>query len=95
MTVRETLDFSGRCQGVGTRYGPCSLAPQIIHQHCARPYNLKLQTLSYLELHLMIMLLADMLMELSRREKTAGIKPDPDVDAFMKVLHDDDNNTDT
>lgn len=21
MTVRETLDFSGRCQGVGTRYG--------------------------------------------------------------------------
>jgi ABC-type multidrug transport system ATPase subunit len=32
MTVRETLDFSARCQGVGTRYGrppnpnnPCSL----------------------------------------------------------------------
>ncbi|KAG9159513.1 hypothetical protein Leryth_022076, partial [Lithospermum erythrorhizon] len=21
MTVRETLEFSGRCQGVGTRYG--------------------------------------------------------------------------
>lgn len=21
MTVRETLDFSARCQGVGTRYG--------------------------------------------------------------------------
>eukprot|EP00250_Pteridium_aquilinum_P022353 c25359_g2_i2 orf=102-4673(+) len=47
MTVRETLDFSGRCQGVGTRY--------------------------------------DMLMELSRREKMAGIEPDPDIDAFMKA----------
>ena len=47
MTVRETLDFSGRCLGVGTRY--------------------------------------DMLVELSRREKDAGIKPDPEIDAFMKA----------
>eukprot|EP00262_Sarcandra_glabra_P012496 TRINITY_DN323_c0_g1_i1.p1 TRINITY_DN323_c0_g1~~TRINITY_DN323_c0_g1_i1.p1 ORF type:complete len:1461 (-),score=277.38 TRINITY_DN323_c0_g1_i1:266-4648(-) len=47
MTVRETLDFSGRCLGVGTRY--------------------------------------DMLSELSRREKDAGIKPDPEIDAFMKA----------
>lgn len=47
MTVRETLDFSGRCLGVGTRY--------------------------------------QMLMELSRREKEAGIKPDPEIDAFMKA----------
>ncbi|KAJ7553408.1 hypothetical protein O6H91_06G097000 [Diphasiastrum complanatum] len=47
LTVRETLDFSGRCQGVGTRY--------------------------------------EMLMELSRREKAAGIKPDPDTDVFMKA----------
>ncbi|XP_050243453.1 ABC transporter G family member 34-like [Quercus robur] len=46
MTVRETLDFSGRCLGVGTRY--------------------------------------QMLVELSRREKEAGIKPDPEIDAFMK-----------
>ncbi|KAF3960177.1 hypothetical protein CMV_015084 [Castanea mollissima] len=46
MTVRETLDFSGRCLGVGTRY--------------------------------------EMLVELSRREKEAGIKPDPEIDAFMK-----------
>ncbi|GLJ30773.1 hypothetical protein SUGI_0610320 [Cryptomeria japonica] len=46
MTVRETLDFSGQCQGVGSRY--------------------------------------DLLQELSRREKQAGIKPDPDVDVFMK-----------
>ncbi|XP_073317568.1 ABC transporter G family member 39-like [Primulina huaijiensis] len=47
MTVRETLDFSGRCMGVGTRY--------------------------------------EMLAELSRREKEAGIKPDPEIDAFMKA----------
>ncbi|KAJ6793163.1 putative ABC transporter G family member 31 [Iris pallida] len=48
MTVRETLEFSGRCQGVGLKY--------------------------------------DMLSELSRREKDAGIKPDEDLDIFMKAL---------
>ncbi|KAJ0865543.1 putative ABC transporter, AAA+ ATPase domain, ABC-2 type transporter, ABC-transporter [Helianthus annuus] len=47
MTVRETLAFSARCQGVGTRY--------------------------------------EMLTELSRREKDANIKPDPDIDVFMKA----------
>ncbi|XP_076892789.1 pleiotropic drug resistance protein 1-like [Bidens hawaiensis] len=47
MTVRETLAFSARCQGVGSRY--------------------------------------DMLAELSRRERDANIKPDPDVDVFMKA----------
>ncbi|KAL8505052.1 hypothetical protein ACS0TY_016310 [Phlomoides rotata] len=48
MTVREVLDFSGRCLGVGTRY--------------------------------------DMLVELSRREKLSGIKPDPEIDAYMKAI---------
>ncbi|KZV28328.1 Pleiotropic drug resistance 12 [Dorcoceras hygrometricum] len=47
MTVRETLSFSARCQGVGDRY--------------------------------------EMLAELSRREKAANIKPDPDIDIFMKA----------
>ncbi|EEF48302.1 ATP-binding cassette transporter, putative [Ricinus communis] len=47
MTVRETLAFSSRCQGVGTRY--------------------------------------EMLEELSRREKAANIKPDHDIDIFMKA----------
>ncbi|CAN4095697.1 unnamed protein product [Withania somnifera] len=47
MTVRETLEFSARCQGVGSRY--------------------------------------EMLAELSRREKAANIKPDPDVDIYMKA----------
>ncbi|RZC89025.1 hypothetical protein C5167_030719 [Papaver somniferum] len=46
MTVRETLNFSARCQGAGTGY--------------------------------------DMLAELSRREKVANIKPDPDIDVYMK-----------
>ncbi|XP_066306469.1 ABC transporter G family member 36-like [Miscanthus floridulus] len=47
MTVRETLAFSARCQGVGSRF--------------------------------------DMLTELSRREKAANIKPDADIDAYMKA----------
>ncbi|XP_061340257.1 ABC transporter G family member 39-like isoform X2 [Gastrolobium bilobum] len=48
MTVREILDFSGRCLGVGTRY--------------------------------------EMLVELSRRERDAGINPDPEIDAFVKAI---------
>ncbi|XP_047327019.1 pleiotropic drug resistance protein 1-like [Impatiens glandulifera] len=47
MTVRETLAFSARCQGIGQRY--------------------------------------EMLTELSRREKEENIKPDPDIDIYMKV----------
>uniref|UniRef100_A0A7N0V1X9 ABC transporter domain-containing protein n=1 Tax=Kalanchoe fedtschenkoi TaxID=63787 RepID=A0A7N0V1X9_KALFE len=47
MTVRETLAFSARCQGIGARY--------------------------------------DMLTELARREKEANIKPDPDIDIYMKA----------
>ncbi|XP_016551122.2 pleiotropic drug resistance protein 1 [Capsicum annuum] len=48
MTVRETLEFSAKCLGVGSRY--------------------------------------DMLVELSRREKAAKIKPDSDIDIFMKGI---------
>ncbi|XP_074577986.1 ABC transporter G family member 31 [Curcuma longa] len=48
LTVRETLEFAGHCQGVGIKY--------------------------------------DMLMELLRREKNAGIKPDVDLDLFMKAI---------
>ncbi|XP_022777195.1 ABC transporter G family member 36-like isoform X2 [Durio zibethinus] len=47
MTVKETLDFSARCQGVGSRY--------------------------------------DLLSELARREKYAGIFPEAEVDLFMKA----------
>ncbi|PON69593.1 ABC transporter-like [Parasponia andersonii] len=48
ITVRETLDFSARCQGVGSR--------------------------------------AEIMMEVSRREKEAGIVPDPDIDTYMKAI---------
>ncbi|KAL5700652.1 drug-responsive transcription factor pdr3 [Ranunculus cassubicifolius] len=48
MTVRETLDFSACCQGVGSRL--------------------------------------DLMTEVIRREKQAGIFPDPDVDTYMKAI---------
>ncbi|OVA16669.1 ABC transporter-like [Macleaya cordata] len=48
MTVRETLDFSACCQGVGSR--------------------------------------ADIMLEVCRREKQAGIVPDPDLDTYMKAI---------
>ncbi|GAB2273767.1 transcription factor [Dionaea muscipula] len=48
MTVKETLDFAARCQGVGPRY--------------------------------------ELLCELARREKDAGVYPDPEVDLFMKAI---------
>ncbi|CAN4108971.1 unnamed protein product [Withania somnifera] len=48
MTVRETIDYSSRFQGVGSR--------------------------------------ADTMINLSRREKEAGIIPDPDIDTYMKAI---------
>ncbi|PKA55822.1 Pleiotropic drug resistance protein 3 [Apostasia shenzhenica] len=47
MTVRETLDFAARCQGIGCR--------------------------------------ADIMMEVARHEKRAGVIPNPDIDTYMKV----------
>ncbi|KAK3001843.1 hypothetical protein RJ639_020587 [Escallonia herrerae] len=48
MTVRETLDFSARCQGIGCR--------------------------------------AEIMTEVSKREKEARIVPDPDLDTYMKAI---------
>ncbi|XP_062144822.1 pleiotropic drug resistance protein 3-like isoform X2 [Alnus glutinosa] len=48
MTVREILDFSARCQGVGSR--------------------------------------AEVMMEIGKREKEAGIVPDSDIDTYMKAI---------
>ncbi|EPS60219.1 hypothetical protein M569_14585, partial [Genlisea aurea] len=48
MTVRETLEFSARCQGVGPRY--------------------------------------EMLVDLLRREKAAKVRPDTDLDIFLKAI---------
>ncbi|KAF7025963.1 hypothetical protein CFC21_038106 [Triticum aestivum] len=47
LTVRETVNFSAKCQGSGHRF--------------------------------------DLLMELSRREKEANIKPDPEIDVYLKA----------
>ncbi|KAL7162698.1 hypothetical protein ACSBR2_043060 [Camellia fascicularis] len=49
LTVRETLDFSARCQCIGSR--------------------------------------ADIMIEVSKREKQAGIVLDPDIDTYMKVKY--------
>ncbi|KAK1568227.1 hypothetical protein Q3G72_021942 [Acer saccharum] len=48
MTVRETLDFSAHCQGLGSR--------------------------------------GEIMKEVSRREKQAGIIPEADLDTYMKIL---------
>lgn len=78
MTVRETLAFSARCQGVGPRYGQwknstiLSINGRIIRRNPG--LNPPVSGC-----------FADMLAELSRREKEANIKPDPDVDIYMKV----------
>ncbi|KAL8527729.1 hypothetical protein ACS0TY_005540 [Phlomoides rotata] len=55
MTVRETLDFSACCQGIGSR--------------------------------------AEIMMEVSRREKEANIVPDPDIDIYMKAISVEGQNT--
>ncbi|KAM0925307.1 hypothetical protein ACQ4PT_004280 [Festuca glaucescens] len=47
LTVRETINFSAKCQGIGHRF--------------------------------------DLLMELSRREKEENIKPDPEIDIYLKA----------
>ncbi|KAF7127488.1 hypothetical protein RHSIM_Rhsim11G0074700 [Rhododendron simsii] len=48
MTVRETLDFSACCQGVGSR--------------------------------------AEIMVEVSKREKQAGVVPNQDIDTYMKAI---------
>uniref|UniRef100_A0A0E0BY04 ABC transporter domain-containing protein n=1 Tax=Oryza meridionalis TaxID=40149 RepID=A0A0E0BY04_9ORYZ len=75
MTVRETLEFAGRCQGVGIKYG------RSLHHNVLGvvPYLLG-------SLRFDINQYVDMLVELLRREKNEGIKPDEDLDVFMKAL---------
>lgn len=81
MTVRETLDFSARCQGVGHRYGSISFS-LIFHflSRITSAYPPHKNTF-----FLQKKISADVLTELARREKDQSIKPDPDIDFFMKV----------
>ena len=71
MTVRETIDFSARCQGVASRTGTCLHRTTLFIKHSLNG--------SYLSAE------KDIMMEVSKREKDGGIIPDPEVDAYMKV----------
>ena len=76
MTVRETLDFSARCQGIGDRAGRlCSASYG--HNHA-----LILLSWSY-----RTFFVEDIMKELCRREKQAGIIPESDIDTYMKVTY--------
>lgn len=77
LTVRETLAFSARCQGVGARYGWLDSMDVVILGFGSKNYV----WICCYEFENF----ADMLTELSRREKEANIKPDPDLDVYMKV----------
>lgn len=77
MTVRETLDFSARFQGVGSRYG-ITLNSNALLTFLELLFQYKQITHGFSSM-------IDVLTELSRREKEEGIKPDPDIDIFMKV----------
>lgn len=79
MTVRETIDFSARCQGVGSRAGRF-----LVHQslfYLSHPYEdgCALQFFIWLAM-------PDIMIEVSRREKELGVMPDPDIDTYMKVV---------
>ncbi|KAK8520248.1 hypothetical protein V6N12_004205 [Hibiscus sabdariffa] len=77
MTVRETLDFSAHCQGVGSRavhkFKPtsrtCGYPKRTIPDSCPtmQPSALK------------------MMMEVRQREAEAGIVPDPVIDTYMQA----------
>ena len=78
MTVRETLDFSARCQGVGSRAGKFFFKLQ---------HNYELGLENWLCIDDMVSALKEIMMEVSKREKEAGIVPDPEIDTYMKVLY--------
>ena len=80
MTVRETLDFSARCQGVGGLSGQFQC-----HEVLLIVLGWK-NSSGWEWICFKFGYFADMLAELSRREKAANIKPDPDIDIYMKVL---------
>ena len=84
MTVREILDFSARCQGVGSQAGNFSLEILLkddsvmdslsIHNNDDDNNN---TTCFWPNEEVMV--------EVSEREKEAGVVPDPDIDTYMKV----------
>lgn len=73
MTVRETMEFSRCCQGVGFKYG------KLPHLHVSCFSNL------YFDMNFSRTNSTDMISELLRREEKSGIKPDEDLDILIKV----------
>ncbi|KAL5976775.1 transcription factor [Asimina triloba] len=101
MTVKETLDFSARCQGVGSRYGVLiahagasnlehsSVLNEFYHHIVSDPDHYRQQNPAATFPRLTeFLLIAELLAELVRREKAAGIHPEADVDLFMKLMGD-------
>jgi hypothetical protein len=105
MTVHETLDFSARCQGIGTRYGQLELPCELPHwelfiiklaHNLGQNFLCKISQCTIFSnsfgFHIGIDINifhgskgTDMLVELAKREREAGILPEKDVDVFMKV----------
>lgn len=58
------------------------VSPQHCNLYTVQKFHMQNQVLTKIILHS-----ADLLAEVSRREKEANIKPDPDIDVYMKVRH--------
>ena len=89
MTVRETIDFSARFQGVGNRAGYyTTILTSFVHliNWPAQCLQIKLIGNHSFSVHTALSL-SKIMKEVIRREKVAGITPDPNVDTYMKVKH--------
>ncbi|GKA02057.1 pleiotropic drug resistance protein 1-like protein [Tanacetum coccineum] len=76
MTVRETLAFSARCQGVGSRY---------VAKHSVDSMVTRKTVADELLINDFLHDFLKMLAVLSEGKKMANIKPDPDIDIYMKA----------
>jgi hypothetical protein len=89
MTVRETLAFSARCQGWLPLWYDSEQLVTSAHAYSFVPLAYYVGFDGFADMLIKFcffpFMLLDMLTELSRREKAANIKPDADIDAFMKA----------
>ncbi|KAG1326104.1 Pleiotropic drug resistance protein 3 [Cocos nucifera] len=79
MTVREILDFSARFQGVGSRAGKILMCLLIASSH----YH---PNKSKQVIKLNVFISKEIMKEVIKREKQAGIIPEPDIDTYMKAI---------
>ncbi|KAK8591240.1 hypothetical protein V6N13_031290 [Hibiscus sabdariffa] len=101
MTVRETLDFSAHCQGVGSRAGIYLFPSASCHE--SRPDPAGCAASSQIQAHFEDLWVpkednsrfvshnaaqcteSEMMMEVRQREAEAGIVPDPVIDTYMQA----------